>query len=718
MSKKSKTPEVVEKTKQSKTKPEAQNKKSFKQSFLGFLWSLFWKGSIAFIALMLIAGIYFDEKIERKLDGPMWTLPAQVYARPLLLTASSRLSKQALIAELKLLNYRPVVDVQASGQFAVNNHQVLIYKRAFNFADRYESAKLIAVNFSGERLLSISDENQQEISSVRLDPLLLERLASEDIEDRVFIPFEQIPNLLVNTLLLMEDRNFYHHQGISPVAIIRAFMVNFKAGKTLQGGSTLTQQLAKNLFLSQNRSLWRKFQEAYIALLIDYKYSKDKILEAYLNEVYLAQNGSSGIYGIELASDYYFARPINELRIEQIALLVAIIKGPSYYNPHRNPKRALKRRDLVLRMMLEHNLISVGAYKYAVRGDLHLSARSALNHRTNPAFVSLLRRELQANVAKNVRKRNGLFIFTSIDPFVQKNAELAVAQGIDGLEKKGKLMLQGAMVVSDRKYAEVLALVSGKEVKFSGFNRALDAKRPIGSLVKPVVYLTALEGGFALDDRLSDKKIVLKNSSGQRWSPKNYDRKFRGDVSFEDALIHSLNVPTVNLGMQVGLNNVINSLYKMGVTENINAYPSLVLGSVALSPFQVAQLYQPITMSGVYQPLSMIRAIVSKEGQLLYQRPLRRKQIFSQGAVTKLTDTLHKVTTQGTARSLTWRNRGQYFSGKTGTTNNLYDSWFVGFDAEQVVTTWVGRDDNKSAKLTGSSGALILFSDYMNNKKR
>jgi penicillin-binding protein 1B len=726
MSKNSKIPEVVEKTKQpkpgskakAKAKPKTPNKKSLKQCFLSFLWSFFWKGSIAFIALMFIAGIYFDKKIERKLDGSTWTLPAQVYARPLLLTGSSQLSKQALIAELKLLNYRPVRNVQASGQFAVNKQQVLIYKRAFNFPDRYENAKLIAVNFSGDRILSISDKNQHKISAVRLDPLLLERLSSDDIEDRVFIPFEQIPDLLVNTLLLMEDRNFYHHQGISPIAILRAFIVNFKAGKTLQGGSTLTQQLAKNLFLSRDRSLWRKFQEAYIAVLIDYKYSKDKILEAYLNEVYLAQNGSSGIYGIELASEYYFARHINELRIEQIALLVAIIKGPSYYNPHRNPQRALARRDLVLRTMLEYNLIGVRDYQYAVRGDLNLSGRSALNHRVNPAFVSLLHRELQENVANNVRKRNGLFIFTSIDPFVQKNAELAVAQGIHGLEKKGQLMLQGAMVVSDRKHAEVLALVSGKEVKFSGFNRALDAKRPIGSLVKPVVYLTALDGGFSLGDRLNDKEITLTNGSGQHWSPKNYDRKFRGDVSLEDALIYSLNVPTVNLGMQVGLNNVIKSLYKMGVTEKISAYPSLILGSVPLSPFQVAQLYQPITMAGVYQPLTIIRSIVSKEGQLLYQRPAQRKKIFSEQAVTKLTDTLHKVTTQGTARSLTWRNKGQYFSGKTGTTNNLYDSWFVGFDADQVVTTWVGRDDNKSAKLTGSSGALILFSDYMTNKQR
>ena len=690
---------------------------SIKRSLLSALWSFFLKGSCAFIALMFIAGIYFDRKIERRLDGTTCTLPAQVYARPLLLNNTSKLSKQALIAELKLLNYRPVEDVQASGQFAVHNQQVVIYKRAFNFSDQYESARKIIVHFSAQQIISIAAANNNTIGSVRLDPLLLARLHSDNVEDRVFIAFEQIPDLFVNTLLLMEDRNFYHHQGISPLAIMRAFIINVNAGKTLQGGSTLTQQLAKNLFLTPERSLWRKFQEAYIAVLIDYKYTKNKILEAYVNEVYLAQNGRSAIYGIELASDYYFARPINELRIEQIALLVAIIKGPSYYNPYRNPQSALARRDLVLRKMLEHNLISSRGYQRAVQGELNLSARGALNHRSNPAFVSLLHRELQAKVAQNVRKRNGLFIFTSIDPFVQKNAELAVAQGVRRLANKGQSALQGAMVVSDRKLAEVLALVAGKEVKFDGFNRALDAKRPIGSLVKPVVYLTALEAGFDLADRLNDKEIVLKNNAGQRWRPKNYDRQFRGEVSLEDALVHSLNVPTVNLGMQVGLNNIIDSLYKMGVKDKIKAYPSLVLGSVALSPFQVAQLYQPITMSGVYQPLAMIRSILSADGALLYERPRRQKKIFSDQAVLKLTDTLHKVTTEGTGRSLTWRNKGQYFSGKTGTTNKLHDSWFVGFDSEQVVTTWIGRDDNKSAELTGSRGALILFSDYMKHKK-
>jgi len=691
--------------------------KTLKQRAFGFLWSFTWKVSLVVIAFLAISGIYFDKMIERRLDGATWQLPAQVFARPLTIKNNMSLPQQGLISELKLLNYRPVIKVQASGQFSVVGNTVTIYRRAFDFPDKSIASEKVSIHFRNDKVSNIRNERGKVLTVFRLDPLLIDRLHSQQLEDRVFVPFRKIPSLFINTLLLMEDRNYYHHQGISPLAIVRAFIVNFKAGHTVQGGSTLTQQLAKNLFLSQKRSFWRKFKEAYIAVLMDYKYSKDKLLEAYLNEVYLAQNGKTGIYGIGLASDYYFARPINELRIEQIALLVAIIKGPSYYNPRRNPERALARRDLVLRLMVENNLISGDDYRYAARDALNLSDKYALNHRANPAFISLLHRELVSKVPAAVRKQSGLHIFTSIDPLAQYNAELAVMEGIKRLSKKKTNDLQGAMVVTDREHAEVRALVSGKNVKFSGFNRALDAVRPIGSLVKPAVYLTALEAGYEPDYRLQDKPIVLKNSTGQRWQPKNYDRKFRGEVSLEYALIHSLNVPTVNLGMKVGLNNVINSLYKMGIHEDIKAYPSLVLGSLSLSPFQVAQMYQPITMDGVYKTISIIRGIANKDGVLLYDRKERTKRVFSSGSINKLTSILHKVTTEGTSRSLRWRNPKQYFSGKTGTTNHLNDSWFVGFDDNQVVTTWVGKDNNQSSNLTGSSGALVLFSDYMKLKK-
>lgn len=697
-----------------KTTSQKSTKQRRKSSFFRALWSFTWKSSVALVALFVICGIYFDKKIERRLDGSTWTLPATLYARPLVLNSGAEFKQKLLIEELKLLNYRPVKTVQDVGQFAVVGDHVIVYRRAFALPERYLPEAIAIIEFDKKGIVAITDKEQQQLTHFRLDPLLLDRLNSKQIQDRVFVPFEKIPDIFVDTLLLMEDRNFYHHQGVSPFAIVRAFMANFKAGRTVQGGSTLTQQLAKNLFLTQERSLWRKFQEAYIALLMDYKYSKDKILEAYLNEVYLAQNGATGIYGISLASDYYFARPIDELRIEQIALLVAIIKGPSYYNPRRNPERALARRDLVLRLMLEHSFINKAQYQVAVKRGLNLSNAKALNHRANPAFVSLLNRELKSYVAPSIRKQSGLAIFTSISPLAQKHAEQAVRAGLDKIKKQDDL--QAAMVITDRKYAEVRALVSGKDVKYSGFNRALDASRPIGSLLKPALYLTALNSGWSLDDQLDDKEIVLKNASGQRWKPKNYDRQFRGQVTLKQALVESLNIPAVNLGMQVGLNNVIHSLHKMGVEKNIRAYPSLVLGSLSLSPYAVAQMYQPIAMQGVYKPLTMIRSIVSSDGDLLYQRSQQAQRHFSEDSVAQLNIALHEVTTLGTASSLRWRNPNQAFYGKTGTTNNLNDSWFVGMDAGDVVTTWVGKDNNQSAELTGSSGALVLFSDYMKLK--
>lgn len=702
--------------KTAKTAKKPTSKKTIKQRLFSAIWSFTWKSSLALFAFIVISGIYFDQKISNRLEGPTWTLPAALYARPLILKEQLPLAQNALINELKLLNYRAVTRVESPGQFAVAGEQVLIYRRAFDFPDRSEPSEVVAVNFDGNVVTHLQSKGQGDITEFRLDPLLLDRLNNKEIQDRVFVPFEKIPDLLINTLILMEDRDFYHHQGVSPFAILRAFIVNFKAGRTVQGGSTLTQQLAKNLFLSQERSLWRKFQEAYIAVLIDHKYGKDMILESYLNEVYLAQNGATGVYGVGLASAFYFARPVGELRVEQIALLVAIIKGPSFYNPRRNPERALERRDLVLRLMLEFNYINTAQYRIAIKSSLNLSNIKALNNRANPAFVSLLNRELTNDVPARIRSQSGLSIFTSISPLAQKNAELAIQNGVTKIQKKNQNDLEGAMVITDREYAEVRALVSGKDVKYNGFNRALDASRPIGSLVKPPVYLTALDAGYELSDKLSDKEIILKNSTGQRWKPKNYDRKFRGEVTLEHALVKSLNVPTVNLGMQIGLDNVIESLHKMGVEENIRAYPSLVLGSLSLSPFQVAQMYQPIGMQGVYKPLTMIRTIVSNEGEVLYQRSPDARQIFSQQSVEQLSIALHKVTTEGTARSLTWRNPGQTFAGKTGTTNNLNDSWFVGFDDDEVVTTWVGKDNNKSAGLTGSSGALILFSGYMQSK--
>lgn len=670
---------------------------------------------LGIITFLLLMGVYLDQTMKGKLERQRRDLPAQVFGLPLTVEIGNKLPKKVFIKALKQLNYRPVHTVQAIGQFAVQKNTVIVYRRGFDFPDTLQGELKVSIRFYDGKVVSIESANKQ-WTALRFDPLLLARLCESRDQDRVFAPFNKIPSLFINTLLLLEDRDYYHNEGISPAGILRAFIANFKAGHTVEGGSTLTQQLAKNLFLTGKRTLWRKFTEAYLAVLLNQQYSKNRLLEAYLNEVYLAQNGRKGVYGIGLASDFYFSRPINELRVDQIAFLVAIIKGPSYYNPRRNPKRALARRNLVLRLMVQNNLINKGQYQYAVKEPLNVSDMHALNQRSNPAFIGLLERELKEQVPGSVLKQSGLSIFTSIDPIAQKDAEITVINGIKRIKRKGQNNLQAAIVVSDRKYAEIRAIVSGKEVKFSGFNRALYAKRPIGSLVKPAVYLTALEHGYTRDSILSDKRIVLTSSEGKSWVPKNYDRKYRGEVSLSYALAYSLNVPTVNLGMQVGLHRVIANLHKMGINQNIKAYPSLVLGSLSLSPFQVAQMYQPIVMQGRYKKLSMIRGITSIDGKLLFTRSNQFKQIFSASVIEYLNSMLHEVTQTGTARSLRWRNPEGDFYGKTGSSSQLNDSWFVGFDDSQMLSIWVGNDNDKSIGLTGSSGALVLFSYYMKKK--
>ncbi len=712
---------MIRKKTNTKASPKRKTKRKAAKSGRGLGKYLFFLGlklSLVFAAAFSLYGIYLDNKIKEKFEGQLWTLPAQVFARPLTLYPGMEISKQEVVRELKLLNYRYAGKPKRSGEYAQSKFKLEVVRRPFDFADGHEGQKRFQVAFKNNRVTQITLlPSGKKLGYVRLDPLLIDRLNTSNNQDRMLVKRDGFPDLLVNTLLLVEDRDFYHHDGVSPLAILRALMANIKAGHTVQGGSTLTQQLAKNFFLSQQRTLWRKFQEAYMALIIDYRYSKDQVLEAYLNEVYLGQNGADGVYGFGLASHFYFGRPVSELAPGQIALLVALVKGPSFYDPWRRKERAVDRRDLVLRLMAENGLLDKAAYQYAVKQKTVVIKRGEMRKQTTPSYLSLVRRELNEKLGDRLNGETGLKIFTALDPMAQKSAENAISQGIKKLEKERKLSgLEGAMVVTDKRKGEVIALVGGREVKFAGFNRALDAQRPIGSLVKPAVFLTALEGPYSLASILEDKPVALKNKSGQVWKPKNYDKKFHGQVMLYEALMNSYNVPTVNLGMAVGLDNVVNTLHQMGVEKKIKPYPSLVLGSLSLSPLEVSQMYQTLVAQGVYQPLVTIRTVLDRDGNEIYQKNVTAEARLDKAASYLTLYNLNLVTQKGTARSLSWRLPKVKVGGKTGTTNELRDSWFVGWDNRDLVTSWIGKDDNKPAGLTGSSGALQLFSRYMKER--
>ncbi|NRF15409.1 penicillin-binding protein 1B [Vibrio coralliilyticus] len=693
--------------------------KKGQRSWLKIVWGVTWKLGLAGFALLLFVGIYLDSVVKQRFEGQLFDLPTVVYARILNLSPGDSISIQEVRNELDVLNYRKVRQPRYPGEYSSSSTKIELIRRPFEFTDGPEPDRHVMLHFDRSGLLRIQSlESSGDLGYLRIEPKMLGMLEKNHDEQRLFLRRDQFPEVMVDALLATEDRDFYQHDGVSPFAIARALVANLKAGRTVQGGSTLTQQLAKNIFLSSDRTLWRKIREAYIALIIDYRYSKDRILEGYLNEVYLGQSRGEAIHGFGLASRLYFGQPIQELRIDQLALLVGMVKGPSYYNPVRFPERAKERRDLVLRLMMQQGILSANQYDMAASRPLDIQDNPRIASR-QPAYFQQLKIELKEKVGDAFQSDIGLRVFTSLDPVSQQELEQAIAKKIPQLSKVAGKSLEGAAIAVDRHTGEIRAMVGGKRTGYDGFNRALNASRQIGSLAKPAVYLTALEqpDKYNLATTLHDKPISLKGSKGSVWSPRNYDRKFRGDVPLYIALAKSLNVPTVQLGMQLGIPNVVNTLEKLGVDRNeIRPVPSMFLGSFTLTPFQVAQMYQTLTNSGKRAPLSALRSVVDLEGNALYQSLPRMSQTIDQQAAWLTTYAMKRGVLEGTGRYLNSQFGWAALAGKTGTSNDTRDSWFVGVDGREVTTIWLGRDDNKPTKLTGSSGALRVYAEYLNHR--
>ncbi|KAA8667488.1 penicillin-binding protein 1B [Vibrio gigantis] len=700
-------------------KSRSKAKKSGKRGWLKILWGMSWKAGLALAALLLFVGIYLDSVVKQRFEGQLFDLPTVVYARVLDLSPGTAVSLTQVKNELDVLNYRKVNAPRHPGEYSSSSTKIEMIRRPFEFVDGPEADRHVMLHFNGNELTRIQSlEKKGDMGYLRVEPKMLGMLEKSNDEQRLFLKRNQFPEVMVDALLATEDRNFYQHDGVSPLAIARAMVVNVKAGRTVQGGSTLTQQLAKNLFLSSERTLWRKVREAYIALILDHRYSKDRILEAYLNEVYLGQNGGQAIHGFGLASRLYFGQPIQELRIDQLALLVGMVKGPSYYNPVRYPERAKTRRDLVLRLLMQQDILTPRQYEEAASRDLDIQDNPRIASR-QPAYFQQVNIELKKYVGDRFEAKKGIRVFTSLDPVSQNKLEKSIARKVPDLSKTAGNKLEAAAIAVDRNTGEIRAMVGGKRTGYDGFNRALNASRPIGSLVKPAIYLTALEqpDKYTLATTLMDTPLSLKGSKGSVWSPRNFDRKFRGDVPLYVALSKSYNVPTVRLGMQLGIDSVSDTIGKLGVDKNeIRPVPSMFLGSFSLTPFQVAQMYQTITNSGRIAPLSALRSVVDNDGEVLYQSIPRVSQSVDQQAAWLTTYAMKRGVSEGTGRFLQGQFAWAGLAGKTGTSNDSRDSWFVGVDGREVTTIWLGRDDNKPTKLTGSSGALRVYADYLKQR--
>ncbi|MEM7256890.1 MAG: penicillin-binding protein 1B [Pseudomonadota bacterium] len=663
-----------------------------------------------------------DQRIQTVFDGPKWSIPARVYSRPLELYQGLRISRFDVIEELNQLGYRRG-DVNAPGQYTTSSQRLSLHTRGFVFADGREEAVNANIIWFGNSIDEITDDNGNAIPIIRLEPNLIGRVSPALSEDRLLVTIDQLPEGLIQALLAVEDPRFYDHFGLSIRGIARAMWVNLKERRFAQGGSTITQQLVKNLFLTRERTLKRKLTEWPMAVVLERRYSKDDILQAFVNEVFFAQDRSRAIHGFGLASHYFFDKPVTALQPHEYALLVGLLKGPSYYSPLRHPQSALKRRNLVLQIM--HNAGELDDYQQWQQMPLGLSQRKDPSQQ--PAYLDLVRAQLTRDYSTDDLHKNGLSIFTNFDPLIQQALERSVEVALIQIQQEQSLTpeqtarLEVSAIITDSGTGEVVAVLGGKEARFAGFNRATDAKRPIGSLIKPLIYLTALQhpDRYNLLSVLKDDPVFLELEDGSIWAPNNFSGFAHGDVTLLEALTRSYNMAAVNTGLELGVEQIVATLQSLNPDKTVAPLPSLLLGAVDMNVVDVAEIYQSFASGGFATPLRTIREIQASDGNLLNRYPLRGNQLIDSRTMHLLNYALQTVMREGTGRrAYRYTPDSVSLAGKSGTSNEQRDSWFAGFGGDYAAVVWIGHDDNTPTPVTGSRGALEVWSRVMSQINR
>ena len=677
---------------------------------------------IIIIAGMVLFALYLvklDRTITHKFEGKRWDIPAKVYSQPLELYQGANIDRDTMKTWLELLNYQSNKSYDRTGTYHRSGNTYFIHTRGFTYSSSdIDAEQVIKMTLAGNKVDSIQSTLPAKSGIIRLEPVSIGGIYPDSNEDRMVVSLDDVPQPLIDALIATEDRAFYEHKGVSIRGIARAVINNFTGGAR-QGGSTITQQLIKNFYLNSDRTLKRKANEALMAVLLELHYSKDEILQTYLNEIYLGQNGNRSINGFGLASQFYFDKPLNELRIDQQAMLVGMAKGPSIYNPRRNPNDSKARRDVVLGNMLAMGTLSQEDYDKALKQPLGIVDKPAEGKSQFPDFLDIVKRELNDVYYSDDLKNEGLIIISTLDPIAQLAADKAVDRKLGELRRSGSKTkdLQGALVSANPETGELVSVV-GSGSEFTGFNRAVDAKRQVGSLLKPIIYMTALESGrYNLASSVDDSPITVNLNDGTDWSPKNYDNRDHGYVPLTTGLSQSYNQAAVRLGMEFGVDTFAKQLKRMGVKEEIPAYPSALLGSVNLSPMDMLGIYQVFATGGFRTPIHSIRTVIDDRGRILQRTGLNTQRSIPPETNFLTNYALQQVVSNGSARRAQSLGSNLNLAGKTGTTNDYRDAWFAGYSGNYVSVVWVGRDDNKPIGLSGGTGALPVWVDYMKRLK-
>ena len=663
--------------------------------------------------------LYLNHQVGQRFGQLRWQIPTRVYARPLLLRPGLAMDAHMLKTELDAASYRDDGAGVRPGTYLHAGGRWRIASRGFHDVDGPVGPSQVEVQLGDSRVASVRDlAHQRAIKSVRLDAARIATLYGQKQEERRLVRIEEVPELLVTSLQAVEDRDFAHHHGIDLSSMLRAAFVTVRSGgENKQGASTLTQQLARSglLGIGREQTVSRKVKEILYALLIEARYDKRTILETYLNQVYLGQRGSQEIRGVAAGAEYWFGRDLRDLSTEQIALLVGVIRGPSFYDPRRNPERATERRNFALAKMHETGLINDAEFERAKLAPLAVtSAPGSLAANRFPSYVDLVRRQLQRDYPADALQGAGLSVMTAMSPAAQAYAEGAVTKTLKALDTKRRPPLEAGVILTDVHNGEVRAVVGSREFVEHGFNRAVEAQRPVGSLLKPFVYLLALAqpDKWSLASWVDDSPITINLGNGRRWTPGNAEGHSHGTVRLIDALAHSFNIATVRVGMQVGPERLADLIHTLaGIDAKPN--PSLILGAVDQSPYAMAQLYQFLASDGEIQPLHAVRGVLDPNGSAVnrYDKAPAPAQEGDAIAARLVTTALQQAVVGGTGRQLIVDGLGRLQpAGKTGTSNDSRDSWFAGYTGDHLAVIWVGNDQNQPTGLYGATGAMKVWS--------